>query len=154
MTTAHKHRSLTRNLRGILDPAIRRFLEDVAESMDEIHDEVIALENANIVEWRDFVMQNGWTRYATTHEQPQYYKNECGCVTLKGDIAGGTTTNGTVIASLPFDFRPRYIWTINLSYNGLAGAYLEVEPVGDIKCYGLAGSTRITLAGDFYVPED
>lgn len=146
---SHFH-SMQRDIRSIQDPTFQRFAQIIADNLDTLEERITTLEGTETPDWRDFVMQNGWVSYATTDEKPHYWKDRSGWVHIKGVISTGTTTNGTVITTLPSGFRPMYIWPINLSNNGLSGALLEVNPNGDIVCQGLGGSTRLVINGNLY----
>jgi hypothetical protein len=53
-------------------------------------------------------LQNGWTNYSgvTGYQRAGYWKDKNGVVHLAGLIKGGTTTNGTVLFTMPLGYRP------------------------------------------------
>lgn len=145
------YRSLGRNFHSIQDPGLRRFLEVAAGNLDDLNERVNEIESNYVQNWFHLQMQNGWITYnASNNEVPEYMKDAYGWVHIRGEVSGGTFTNGTIVAMLPEGNRPRHIWPINLSHNGSTGAMLEVHPHGDIICQGLGGNTRLILAGTFY----
>lgn len=145
-----KYITLSRNIRSIADPEFRRFAEALTSNIDNLNRRITELEAGETVAWRNFTMQNSWTRLSLNNEQPQFWKDRNGWVHIKGEITGGTITNGTVITTLPAGYRPRYIWPIITGHNGTANSMLLVNPAGNITCLGLAGNTRISMAGEFY----
>lgn len=54
---------------------------------------------------KDSVLQNGWVGYTGT-ETARFIKSVDGLVTIAGSIKNGTTTNGTLLFTLPEGFRP------------------------------------------------
>lgn len=57
--------------------------------------------------WANLSLVNGWTWYGGVFSTPQYVKTSDGLVQLKGLIGGGSSTYGSVIATLPPGFRPK-----------------------------------------------
>lgn len=55
--------------------------------------------------WTNITLQNGWKEESST-KTPKYYKDDLGIVRFTGSIYSGTTTNGTVLFTLPEGFRP------------------------------------------------
>ena len=55
---------------------------------------------------RQLTLQNGWGLYNAAFSDAWYIKDSEGYVTISGTIAGGTATNGTILANLPVDYRP------------------------------------------------
>jgi hypothetical protein len=57
--------------------------------------------------WNSLTLQNGWVAFdPVNYSPPQYTKSSDGVVTVRGMIKNGTTTDGTVIATLPAGDRP------------------------------------------------
>lgn len=82
--------------------------------------------------WTSLTLQNSWVVYnAATYETPQYTRSADDIVTLKGMIKSGTTTIGTVLATLPAGYRPleKQIFTTDA---GDALGRIDVYPTGDI----------------------
>jgi hypothetical protein len=69
----------------------------------------------------------------TNYASQGYGKDLAGNVHVKGLIANGTATNGTVLFNLPSGFRPKEV----RYFGGFDGASiyqrLEVDPNGDVK---------------------
>lgn len=51
---------------------------------------------------------NGWVAFGSTFAPPSYYLNSDGQVYLRGLLKSGTTTNDTIMATLPAGYRPEY----------------------------------------------
>lgn len=97
-------------------------------------------------------LSNGWI-YTTVANRPspQYTKSSDGIVTLKGYITSGTTTSGTVIATLPAGYRPKErICLASVANN--AHARIDIKANGDIVVM-LASSTWTSLDGFSFVAE-
>lgn len=73
-----------------------------------ITDERNFVKNANAIQpsWLSLTFQNGWVNYGYEYQTAQYRLNNFGTVELRGRITAGTTTAGTVIATLPSGYRP------------------------------------------------
>jgi hypothetical protein len=56
--------------------------------------------------WTGFSYSNGWGDFGSSFQTGQYHKDNWGNVTLRGVLADGTQTSGTVIFTLPAGFRP------------------------------------------------
>ena len=54
-------------------------------------------------------LQNGWVAFLATHATFKFIKSSDGLVHCYGAIKNGTTTNGTLITTLPAGFRPSEI---------------------------------------------
>jgi len=60
--------------------------------------------------WSPLTLQNGWTAYTGSGggwTTPAYGKSAGSIILMKGIIAGGTTTYGTTITTLPEGYRPK-----------------------------------------------
>ena len=80
--------------------------------------------------WITPTFQNGWAQYAGWDAAG--YRRFKGVVYLKGLIASGTTTNGTVIFNLPAGFRPAGNKHIPVASNALFGL-INIMSNGDVK---------------------
>jgi len=126
-------KSLGRQLRQIEDPHTRRLFERILENQDTIKESLAALENPVLDGWRDLETKNGWVRYTgDTHNPPQFTKEANGIVRVRGLVSSGTTTPGTVIATLPVGYRPEYISIFPGETSPSAHARVDVNPNGDI----------------------
>lgn len=56
--------------------------------------------------WINLSLQSGWVAFGSGYSTPQYTKSADKLVSLKGLIKSGTTTSGTIIATLPAGYRP------------------------------------------------
>lgn len=81
-------------------------------------------------------LQNSWIpRTSTGAASPGYAKYADGLVMLRGSIAGGTATNGTVIATLPAGYRPDATEIFPIQNNG-SEARLDVYTDGRVMING------------------
>jgi hypothetical protein len=73
-----------------------------------VTDERKFVKNANDEQspWMPLTLVNGWVNVGTVYDTAQYRLNSFGEVELKGLIKSGTTTTGTIIATLPVGYRP------------------------------------------------
>ena len=56
-------------------------------------------------DWQDLTLENGWTRFSTTYNPPQYFKDSQGIVHLRGLIKDGTAEE---ISTLPTAYSPSF----------------------------------------------
>lgn len=109
--------------------------------------------------WNNLALQNGWAAVAN-HLVPGYKKLPHGSVELCGSMSGGTTANGTIIATLPSGYRPSADVRIPIMSNasgavggGEARAVIRgivtsgANPAGTIEIFGLAAGASISLDG-------
>ncbi len=74
--------------------------------------------------WTNLTLQNSWAAYGGSYSTPQYTKAADRLVTLKGLIKSGTTTAGTIIATLPEGYRP----SATVLYTGVSvNAYCRID---------------------------
>jgi hypothetical protein len=93
---------------------------------------------------------NSWVNNSAADEPAQYIKGADGVVTLSGVIKDGTSTNATVLFTLPVGFRPAKTHRQNLfsvnSGTPVVGQ-LNIENTGDVSITYVNGSGLITLGG-------
>lgn len=82
--------------------------------------------------WTNLTLQNGWVRYSTTFNPPQFTKTADNVVNVRGLIKDGATTSGTVIATLPVNCRPQFRLMYSTSSSN-AAARVEVSTDGAIR---------------------
>ena len=83
--------------------------------------------------WSTLTLQNGWTKYNSAAYSPaQYKKSADGIVTIRGLIKGGTTTAGTVLATLPVGYRPSARVIVNGTIPTVGRARIDVDTDGSI----------------------
>lgn len=96
-------------------------------------------------------LQNGWVAFGGVYAEPRYYKDFGGSVRVEGLIKSGTTTSGTVVATLPVGYRPDK--TLMFFTGTSAGAAtVEVHPGGNIVASGGFSQTWTSLAGIAFKP--
>ena len=91
-------------------------------------------------------LQNSWVAYSTGWSQPQATIGSDGRVTVDGTIKSGTTTAGTVIATLPAGYRPPYAHVFVVATNG-GTAKIYVQTNGNIEAGSTLDATYTSLSG-------
>lgn len=77
-----------------------------------------------------YLLQNGWTQYASW--EPMAYRKKDGIVRLKGLLAPGTTTVGTILLTMPAGYRPGgHSHTPVASGFGAGGGCLNINTNGN-----------------------
>lgn len=99
------------------------------------------------VTWIAPTLQNGWVNYGGSWKTAGYTKSSDGMVTLTGLIKSGTTSNGTVIATLPSGYRPSEIIICDANTNPNAFARVDINPSGTIVANGSVTNPYLSLAG-------
>lgn len=90
-------------------------------------------------------LQNNWVAYAASPApQPKALLSTRTLVTFRGRIKSGTKANGTVICTLPDDFRPAAEINMAATGRGTLGdtiTYrLQVKPNGDVLIFGVVAA--------------
>lgn len=80
------------------------------------------------VSWQTATLQNGWGNYGGGFNSFGFYIDKFGIVHLRGLINGGTSTVGTLLATLPSGYRPPN--TIALATSGNS-SYSEIRIASD-----------------------
>jgi len=96
--------------------------------------------------WTSLTLQNSWVWYGGNPATPGVTKGSDGIVMLTGLIKSGTTTNGTVITTLPAGFRPSQEMVLDVASNGIFGR-IDIYPNGNIVAINLNNNTYLTLDG-------
>lgn len=86
---------------------------------------------ASVGSWTTLTFQNSWAYYGGNLSTPQYTKASDGLVTVKGMVSGGTTTAGTIIATLPSGYRPAGELLL-AGYSNGAYARVDINTSGNI----------------------
>lgn len=90
---------------------------------------------------------NGWTDYnPTTYEPCSYFKDSCGVVHLSGMVAGGTTTAGTGLFTLPVGYRPEKTEIYLCITSGGTGS-IRIDATGNVILRSGANATWTSLSG-------
>ena len=99
--------------------------------------------------WTALSYSNSWTNYSGVTCGSRLDKQ--GCVRLRGFMAGGTTTAGTVAFTLPVGQRPTTTKILPVAYwNGAstwAACVLSVNSNGTCMLFGCGANTYVTLDG-------
>lgn len=90
--------------------------------------------------------QNSWANEGSAGNETAAFKYRAGMLFFKGYIDSGTTTDGTVVFTLPEGRRPNS--TIRVSGMFVNGSseisyQLEIQTDGDVAIYGVSGATPI-----------
>jgi hypothetical protein len=100
--------------------------------------------------WQPITLQNSWAAYGTPYASAQYQVDLNGRVWLRGLITGGTITDGTVLATLPYT--PSFeIATLALANSGSAYSpvRLDITTSGNVLIYGASA-----FSGSYFVSLD
>ena len=90
---------------------------------------------------------NNWTDYnPDTYEPCYFYKDSCGRVHLSGMVAGGTTTAGTGLFTLPEGYRPAKT-EIFLCITASSTGSIRVDPNGNVILRSGANATWTSISG-------
>jgi parallel beta-helix repeat protein len=92
-------------------------------------------------------LQNGWVSYAATWEPPQSFVDAAGVVVVSGTMKNGTTTAGTVVATLPTGSRPAKVAGPFICFAEGTLTSFYVLPNGNIVANGPMVSSRTSLCG-------
>jgi type II secretory pathway pseudopilin PulG len=107
--------------------------------------------------WTAPALQNGWVPFSSGYANAEYKKGADGIVNLHGLIKSGTVANGTVIASLPVGYRPKYdIICEETTYdpaNSSGYARIDVTSAGNIVTREGVNNGWVSLAGCDYIAE-
>jgi len=103
--------------------------------------------------WTNLTLGGGWAHYTGDYTTPQYTKAADGVVTVKGLVRNGSTTAGTVLATLPPGYRPAKRQIFPAIASGPLYARLDVEPDGDILINGVPNNSWLTLTNIKFVAE-
>jgi len=107
--------------------------------------------NAGIIDI-PLTLQNSWVNYATD-TTPSVSRTESGVIMISGEIAGGTITQGTVIATLPTGFAPtrqKRFQVTNFNGSAFSSATLLVSTNGNISILSITSNTLLGLDGIQY----
>lgn len=88
----------------------------------------------NIENKLSLTLQNGWVGPAAPYTPAAYRKDPMGFVHLMGRIGGGTATMGTIIATLPAAYAPRYRMSFPVVTNNGSDqiGQLDIDTSGNI----------------------
>jgi len=97
--------------------------------------------------WAPMLLQNSWINYDSTNTRSPatFTKTSSGTVMLKGIVKSGTVTGGTIIATLPFGYRPAYPIVFQNPSNNAAGR-VDIMTDGTIK-FQVGSATWFGLDG-------
>ncbi len=87
--------------------------------------------------WCALTLANSWIWYGSPFSTPRYTKTSDGLVLLKGLLRAGTTTGGTVMASMPYGYCPNQELLLAAAANG-AWARIDISAGTASGCNVLA----------------
>jgi hypothetical protein len=98
--------------------------------------------------WHALPYEAGWTDLGQGHQEPGYRKDQLGLVRLRGVAThpAGATGAGTVVATLPPDYRPLKNELFAITDGGTSFLRLDVRSNGQVALEGGGGPT-ISLSG-------
>lgn len=124
---AAKLAALVANLTGgaVADPeALQAVIEDYGTKIN-------GKANKAQETWNVPTLLNGWVNYGSGQALVAYYKDETGCVHIKGLVKEGTAVSNTTLFVLPAGYRPSEIVLYSTASNGGYGqAYVRLN--GDV----------------------
>jgi hypothetical protein len=97
--------------------------------------------------WIAPTLVNTWSNIGLGSEVAGYRKLYWGEVQLKGVLAGGTATNGTVIFTLPVGYRPPLIKHFVALQGGNAACRVIVGADGEVSIWGVTNNALLSLEG-------
>jgi len=92
-------------------------------------------------------LQNGWTQYAGGFTYASYYKDADQIVHLTGLIKPGTTTQGTVLFTLPVKYRPSGTELFYVHAATAGGVRVDVNNIGEVRLNSSGVGSFLSLAG-------
>lgn len=118
----------------------------------------IYIANNGAVSWQTPTVNSGWVHYGGSFTTPQYGKTSDNVVMLKGLVKNGTTTQDTVLFTLPSGFRPsKRILSSGVVYDPdpanayMAHARIDVDVDGDVILHSGANASWTSIdAISFY----
>lgn len=99
---------------------------------------------ASFTGWSDLSMGTDWIPFSTDYPNPQYTKSSDGVVTVRGLVKDGSAASGTVIGTLPPDYRPGSTRAFNVTGAGNY-ARINVYSNGNIVVRHLTSSSWVSL---------
>lgn len=119
-------------------PPVTQQIEDIVNWVwDQINEIEEATGEGASEDWVEIgesnnpAFQNSWVNFGDPHDTAAYYKDNWGIVHLKGVVKDGTATAGTVIFTLPEEYRP-YKTLVFVAISNSAIAEINVQNDGDV----------------------
>jgi hypothetical protein len=95
--------------------------------------------------WLSPTLLNSWVNYGAPFETAGYRKTPTGEVQLRGMIKNGTTTNGTVLFTLPAGYRPANTRAFPSVQGGNASCRIDVSAAGDVTIQTVTNANLLVL---------
>ena len=105
--------------------------------------------NTNAEEWTNASLQNGWTHSGGTYHSVGYYMGPDGFVHLRGAANPGTDAGGTLLFTLPVNYRPteENIIPVHSDSTTTVQARLQIETNGSVRIHDCGGTTGLRFHG-------
>lgn len=117
-----------------------------------IHTSIFRVDDLGLLNQENYTeptLQNGWINYGGTLKSVSFYKDKNKNVHLSGSIKNGTSTNGTVLFTLPTGYRPLTDITYLAGANSSGTFYpykLTVKSNGDVTVSFLQTTTEVSVS--------
>lgn len=95
--------------------------------------------------WVTPTLLNGWINFGSSHEVAGYRKTPWGEVWVRGLIAGGTTTDGTVVLTLPTGYRPAKDRHFATPQGNNTACRIVARANGNVDVQGCTNNTFLSL---------
>lgn len=102
--------------------------------------------NRPIRSFTSVILQNNWVNFNNNYSLPAYYLDNDSIVHLKGFVKNGTTTQNTIIFSLPLGYRPTEIKVFAVPSGDGTFGRVDVLPNGNVQFYS-GVNTYLSLDG-------
>lgn len=101
--------------------------------------------------YTSLVLQNAWANYGSGYATAGYIKTSDSLVMLKGLIASGVATSGTIIATLPLGYRPANNLMFTTETNSNVPSRVDINPDGTIRIQ-IGSNGWLSLDGINFLP--
>jgi len=97
--------------------------------------------------WTAPTLGASWVNFGSGYTSAGYRKDTLGRIWVRGLIKSGTTTDATVLFTLPSGYRPAGNILRTVGSNSGVNAYVVIGTDGTIKIYGSPGNTWLSIEG-------
>lgn len=99
--------------------------------------------------WRTPTLTGGWANYGSGFTPARYRRLANGQIEVQGLLAGGTTTQGTVLLNLPAGYRPNATYMVSTLANNLV-ARVDLQTTGDLTVTICPSNVFLSINFCFY----
>lgn len=95
--------------------------------------------------WTAPTLLNGWSNTGGANNVAQYIIDAGGFVHIRGQITGGTTTDGTIIFTLPIGYRPPATVGMPCGAGTTTATFglLSIDASGNVKIFSVTGNLNL-----------